>query len=226
MGSEFYRNEHPNAPGAGSGSGGGTGYWGVGGSGGGSSTTSGSRPYWNTPDVPGDAEQDQGYWSELNAPLLRQCPDGFLLTDGARPELLTGTSACQWSPGILCWTSGDKEFQHTDCLLISSDAKNAFSWDINPDISEKLRSSGLCAWGYLSWMRPGIITFSAKWQAGHYDHSRISQARFAVFGVDCGWRVLALKKYTRVFTIQITENYEIYVNNIRGSLDGNKKFLE
>ena len=35
-----------------------------------------------------------------------------------------------------------------------------------------------------------------------------------------------MKKYITVFTIKITENYEIYVNSLRGSLDGNKKFLE
>ena len=224
MKNEFYRNERPDAPETGGGgSGGSGGYWGSGGGGSGSSG-GGSRPYWNTPVLPDDAEQDQGYWSDLNAPLLRQCPDGFLLTDGIGPELLTGSSVCLWPPGILCWISGDKEFQHTDCLLIASDQENAFSWDI--DISEKQRSSGLCAWGYLSWLRPGTITFSAKWQAGHYDHSKISRARFAVFGVDLGYRVLALKKYITVFTIKITENYEIYVNNIRGSLNGNGKFLE
>lgn len=226
MGSEFYRDERPQGPGSGDGDGSGIGgVWGGGGGGGGGGGN--GQAYWGE----GDTDKptllpEHGIWSELDAPVLRVCPDGFLLTDGALPRLLTGIAMCQWPPSILCWIGGDKKSLHTDCMLITADKSNAFSWEINIDVSEKQRESGLCACGYLDWLRPGIITFSAKWQAGHYDHGEISRVRFAVFGVDLGYRVLALKKYITVFTIKITENYEIYVNNLRGSLNGNGRFLE
>lgn len=224
---EFYRNEYPAESGSGSGSGGGGGFWGGGGGGGGSGGEGGTiGQAWWSEDSSFEDDESQGCWSDLNALLLKVCPDGFLLTDGVAPELLTGTAMCHWSPAVIGWISGDKDHKHHDCLLLRADPVEAFQMIANPRITEQQLAGGICMHGFLSWLKPGVITFSAKWQSGHYDHRKISKVRFAVFGVDLGYRVLALKKYITVFTIKVTEEYEIYVNNIRGELNGNGKFLE
>ena len=223
MSNEFYRNERPGEAGDdGGGNGGGGSGWGGGSGGGGVNINQAS---WSEDSSPGN-DEEQSFWSDLNVSLLKVCTDGFLLTDGVTPELLTGSAMCHWPPAVIGWISGDKDHKHHDCLLLVADKVDAFQLKINPRITEQQLAGGMCMHGFLRWLKPGIITFSAKWQAGHYDHGKISMARFAVFGVDLGYRVLALKKYITVFTIKITGNYEIYVNNLRGSLDGNKKFLE
>lgn len=222
---EFYRNERPGETGGGSGGGGGGGFWGGGGGGGGGGSGSIHQDSWSE-DSSSSSGEEQSSWSDLNSPLLKVCPDGFLLTDGVAPELLTGSAMCHWPPAVIGWISGDKDHKHYDCLLLVADKVDAFQLKSNPQITEQQLAGGMCMYGFLKWFKPGVITFSAKWQAGHYDHGKISRARFAVFGVDLGYRVLALKKYITVFTIKITENYEIYVNSLRGSFDGNKKFLE
>ena len=223
MANEFYYDEHPNKPGS-SDSGASGGSWGGGGGGG---SGGGAPAYgWGGGRAEAADTVNKTNWSDLNAPLLKVCSNGFLLNDGITQELLIGTLTCTWAPAIICWINGDKEHQHTRCLLISTDAEKAFYINESPNLNEQQRISGMCIHGYLTWLKPGKISFFAKWQAGHYAHSQMSKVRFAVFGIDTGYRVLALKKNIPVFTIQITENYEIYVNNIRGSLTGNKKFLE
>lgn len=229
---EYYVDEHPHdgtgGGGGGSGGGGGIGFWGGGGGGaggsGGTGESGGSNGcFWGVSEP--DIDSIHG-WSDPGFEYLKLSGDGCLLTDGESCELLTGSFMCSWPPSIICWIRNDEEHEHTRCMLLKSDAVDTFVWNINPDLTDQQKESGMCAHGFLNWLHPGVIKFQAKWQAGHYDHGKISSVRFAVFGFDTGFRVLALKRYIPVFTIRITENYEIYVNDIRCTLGGNGKYLE
>lgn len=153
-----------------------------------------------------------------NLPLLKTCPDGSLLTDGVSPELLTGSLICDWPPQLLIWLYGKDAKKHARCLIVRCSRTLTLS-------SGKAKNGGAALAGNFDWIQPGTFELSAKWQAGHYDYAEINTARFAAFGVDLGYRVLPLGDYVKVMTVHITDNYEIYVNDIRGALDGNNIFL-
>ena len=72
---------------------------------------------------------------------------------------------------------------------------------------------------------PGSYEISARWQAGHYDYAEISAARIMIFGVDLGTVTLPISRRIRIAKIDVLEDLTIYVNDIRGSLGGNLRFL-
>jgi len=212
MSDEFYLDERPGNSGGGGGGGGSTGGWGGG---------------WGGDDPGPEPEQKPEWEVELcNQPYLKRNPDGWLLTDGAMPELLTGSLICTWPPPLIVWIDGDSGHEHTRCLLVRCSGGRGFEFDTSPGLTEEQKASGMAAWGKFDWIRPGTFQIQAKWQAGHWDHAKIHSARFAAFGVDSGWSVLPLQKWVTVLTIKVTENDKITVNNIRGRLDGNEKYLE
>lgn len=179
---------------------------------------------WGAETPETDPEEEMPEWAEetelFNRPFLKTCPDGSLLTDGVSPELLTGSLICVWPPQLLIWLSGEEANSHARCLIVRC------SRTLELNSGNNTENGGPAFSGFFDWINPGKFELSAKWQAGHYDYSKINSARFAAFGVDLGYRVLPLQNFVRVMTVTVTENYEIYVNDIRGTLDGNKKFLE
>lgn len=231
MENEFFFDEHPpdsgwSPPGSGDEPDGWGGYsWGLlgGGTGGGSGGGGGS---WAEVEQGEEPEEEKPEWAEdektelFNRPFLKTCPDGSLLTDGVFPELLTGSLICVWPPQLLIWLSGEVANSHARCLIVRCSRKIELK-QTNPEEEGTPHFRG-----FFDWIAPGEFELSAKWQAGHFDHAKINSARFAAFGVDLGYRVLPLQNFVRVMTVTVTENYEIYVNDIRGTLDGNKKFLE
>lgn len=177
------------------------------------------------PSEGGEMEVAPPVWSEVNQQFLKVV-DGFLVNDGKSSELLSGSWNCRWPPPVIGWISGDNEHIHTDCLLIKTDVEKAFVQLPNPPLSETQWKSGMCIWGYLPRLKPGTINFSGKWQSGHFDHAKILRVRFAVLGVDLSYKALPLQSFVPLFTITVSDDYNIYVNNIRGSFSGNGKFLE
>ena len=75
-------------------------------------------------------------------------------------------------------------------------------------------------------LRPGRFELHMRWQGGHYDYSKISAVRIMVYGVDLGWVTLPLSRWMRVATVDVKDDYTIYVNHIKGSASGNLKFLK
>lgn len=206
---DFYRNERPQdenqidaEPSWEPGGGGGGGSGGGGGDGGG-----GSGAIWKEEA----AEDDETAWRGIDFPVLKRAPSGYLLTDGLRPELLTGSVRCSWPPHLMVW--GDE--QHAGCLLLQCpegkllrNFSNAPPWSVN-----------------INWRPGGIYTIQAKWQSGHYDYREIHRARFAAFGVERSLK-LPLSSWLTVFRIRIEDDGKIFVNGVRCQLGGNQKFME
>lgn len=158
-----------------------------------------------------DLEDDETSWQALNLPFLKRSPSGFLLTDGQRPELLTGSMQCTWPPDLMVWSNE----QHAKCLLMQCpELKLLMNFDQSPP------------WRInFNWQPGGNYTIQAKWQSGHYDYNKIHQARFAAFGYERNLKI-PLSSWLTVFLIRITADGKIFVNGIRCQLDGNKKFME
>lgn len=200
--SEPFWDEQSNSPGWGGDSIGGGGGDGGSGGPGGSGWGGGDS---NKPPIPPQ-------WSEVSFPLLKINTDGLLLTDWESSHLLIGSISCTVEPHVIMQLNGRGGDSHRNCVL----------WQYSGD--NQLQFSGNAA--YLTHLRPGEYSFEAKFQSGHWDYSEISGARFIVFGVDLGFLALPLREgqYRKIFTLQITEELVIYVNNIRGSIHGNGKF--
>ncbi|MEI3038452.1 MAG: hypothetical protein V8T90_05205 [Victivallales bacterium] len=215
MDEEFFLNEHPDAPKEPE-------WKEVSGGGGGAHWVEWATP-GGEPPVPDPPEWGS---EEEYLPFLKRSPDGWLLTDGVSPELLTGSQICQWPPHLIAWISGDGKREHTRCLLVRTSDGRRLDLDRSPQLAATQRERGITCIGNLDWIHPGKFEIQAKWQAGHYDHAKINSARFAAFGVDAGFRVLPLKTWVTVLAVKVTEDYEIYVDNIRGTLGGNNQFWE
>ncbi len=190
------------SPGGGGG-GGGSGWGGGGGGGGGGGSGWGGGG--DNPPIPPQ-------WSEVSFPLLKINTDGLLLTDWESSHLLIGSISCTVTPHVIMQLNGRNGNSHCNCVL----------WRYSGD--NQLQFSGGTA--YFKHLRSGEYSFEAKFQSGHWDYSEISGARFIVFGVDLGFLALPAREgqYRKIFTLQITEELVIYVNNIRGSIHGNEKF--
>ena len=199
--SEFYYDERPGTPHAQWGSPGGTGGMPGGSWGSGSSGTSGGG---TTPPVWEEDEKDI-------ASFLRLDDRGFLRLD--EPDfLLGGTRSCLLAPEIIVFLQEEARF-HMRCILLRL-GENTLS----------LQSASNYSFARFE-PAPGSYEISARWQAGHYDYAEISAARILICGVDLGTVTLPLSRRIRIAKIDILEDLTIYVNDIRGSLGGNLRFL-
>lgn len=232
MSDEYYKDERPDdgsgggggGEGPGGGGGGGSGgSWGGGGNSGGGGG-GGTKPEWggDDPDKPDD-EPDEPEWGHnvvgLNLPYLKTSKSGYLLSD-KNGFLLTGSFQCTLPPPLIVEVGdGEEARKHLDCVLCGlTDSRRSFRIDKNISVN--------ALYGYFSWARPGKFGIMMKWQSGHYDYAKLNKVRIAVYGVDLGWTIIPLTAWKSVVQIEITTDYKVYVNNIRGRLDGNSIFMD
>lgn len=226
---EYYLDERPGGgsgqwqpdgggdDGDGSGSGGGSGGSGSGGSGGG-----GRWDYWwDDPDGGdgGDDEQPGGgkpEWSddEPSLAFLRLDNQGFLRLDPVG-RILRGTRSCFVASSLIVYLAKEAR-THSRCVLCKSSA---------PERMITLKSAADFLYEDFE-PRPGRFELHMRWQGGHYDYSKISAVRIMVYGVDLGWVTLPLSRWMRVATVDVKDDYTIYVNHIKGSISGNLKYLK
>lgn len=220
MADDFYRDEHPSEPGGGGGggSGGGSGGgWSGGGGGSGGGGSGGLTGDWR----PGEDEPWTGRWiweddDGPSLPYLRLSENGELLYDDDG-YLLIGTERCKMCPAVLMFL--DKEsVSHLDCILCRlGGTTRRFQTGVFSDL--------FLRYGMFSWQIPGKFELQAKWQAGHYDYTKLSEVDLKIYGVSFGPVALPLNAWRRIATIEVTED-SVYVNGIKGDVNGNSKFLE
>ena len=194
--------------------------------GGGSSDDSGSGIDW-------------GWWRNGSggAPFLRMSERGALRMENGR--LLAGKQSCSF-PALLGYFEDypdrDKEAEdykaslldHRDCVLCSlSDSERQFSFhpklnvpDPEEPLYKNLRFACDIAWN------PGMFSIRVRWQSGHGEYSALNRMRFVVYGVDLGWMQIPVSDWLPVAIVRITNGYQVYVNNLKGRLSGNLKYLE
>lgn len=244
MADEPYWNEHPDPDdgggdgsgdggvsgggwggGGGGGGGGGSGVgggWGGGGGGGGGGGDSGWGWQWSGGD---DEDDGDGQDKKFNAPFLKRSYSGYLLRQFKR--LLTGTLSCELVPPVLIYIENDEDRAHTGCMLIRLVGTRR-SFRIDSGLTEEQFEAGLAAFGYFNWAMTGEFQIQIKWQAGHYSHAVTGKIKLVIYGVDLGWRTAALSTWQTFATIRIVatdDGHEVWVNNIRGSINGNADIL-
>lgn len=183
---------------------------------------------------------DWGWWyrdDRGGAPFLRVSEQGLLRTHGGK--LLIGSISCA-VPALLGYfceyperDPEDEDFQasrldHRACVLCElDDPDRAFrlhrSLDI-PDADDPLYENLRFACD--ASFRPGEFRFRVRWQSGHADYDTLNRMRFIVYGVDLGWQQIPVSDWCDAAVVRINERCEPYVNNIRGSIAGNLKFLK
>ena len=204
---EFYRDEHPRAPESdpgylGSTGGGGWG-WSWGGGAGGGGGTGGWNYGWG-----GDGK--------LNLPFLKRSLRGSLILD-SNGRLLSGSLSCRIAPPVAVFLEGADHRRHLDCVLLKlSDPQRTLTVGI---------TSGRIT-GRFAPVPSGVLSLSAKWQAGHHDHAILNSARILIYGVDLGWLTLPVAQWREVARIAIDDDLRITVNDIRGNYNGNLPYME
>ena len=147
-------------------------------------------------------------------PFLRLDGQGLLRLDpGGR--ILRGTRSCFVASSLIVYLAKEAR-THSRCVLCKSSA---------PERMITLKSASDFLYEDFE-PRPGKFELHMRWQGGHYDYSKISAVRVMVYGVDLGWVTLPLSRWMRVATIDVKDDYTIYVNNIKGSISGNLKYLK
>ncbi len=238
MADEFYRDERPKDPTGGGDpggpSGGGAGGGGWGGGGGGGSTGGwgwtwgwggggGGGPGPEEPEEPEPGDQEEPL--KISIPLLKISRYGLLLTDFSK-RLLTGSLDCSIVPAMVAYISGDEKREHTDCVLIRiTDFMRKFSLEY-PVKSEPEHASRPDIVGRFSWSRKGTFRVQAKWQAGHYSHAAVHNVKFIIYGVSTGYLTLPLTSWSDIAVITITDDYQVFVNKIKGRFNGNSPYVE
>ena len=151
---------------------------------------------------------------EHSMPFLRLDGQGLLRLDpGGR--ILRGTRSCFVASSLIVYLAKDAR-THSRCVLCKSSA---------PERMITLKSASDFLYEDFE-PRPGRFELHMRWQGGHYDYSEISAVRVMVYGIDLGWITLPLSRWMRVATIDVKDDYTIYVNNIKGSISGNLKYLK
>lgn len=127
----------------------------------------------------------------------------------------------------MIWIGGDNDHKHDDCVLCKlDDPERTCSVTYGPDVSDAERDAGLAAVVYWSWAKPGTFKFLAKWQAGHYNHAEIGNMKFEIYGVGLGSRTMPLESWVTVATITITKEFEVWVNGVKGTVNGSAPHME
>ena len=232
MSDEYYKDERPDDGSGGGGGGEGPGgdggggglSWGGGGNSGGGGGGGGTKPEWGggDPDKPDD-EPDEPEWGHnvvgLNLPYLKTSKSGYLLTD-KNGILLTGSRRCTLSPPLIVRIAdGDEAAKHLPCVLAKiSDPVRAFTFKV-PGNGRRDEDKGRnVVYGHFSWARPGSFEILMRWQGGHYDYSILNRMHLEVYGVSFGWITVPLSAWRKIAEIEITPDYKVYINHIRGRL--------
>lgn len=208
---EYYYNEKRPDGGSwifGGSSGGGGGGWGGGGGGGGGGGWGGRDPFAPVIAPPRVNRTLTGYM--------------FLDKDGL---LLSCRQDCAVVPALVAYINGEAAGGHGRCVLCKTTSEKRPAkmviWAPFDGTANKP-----AAIGYWPIGAPGTYRVRVKWQAGHYDYSKIKRAKFYIYGVSTGWLTMALKSWTTVATVTVAEDYRLTVNGTPGHRAGNLQFLE
>ncbi len=154
-------------------------------------------------------------------PALNRTAGGSLLLDG-EGNLVSCAQKCAVIPALIFYLAGKDCAGHGRCVLCKlSDEARPLRSETYPAAAGRPLGSWIWPLG-----APGSYEVYAKWQAGHYDHAEIHDAKFVIYGVSTGWLTLPLNSYRRVAEITVDELYRLTVNGQPASLRGNKSFLE
>ena len=186
-----------------------TGGWGGGGGGGGGGGNWGGK---KDPFAP-----------EAAPPRLNRTLTNYMLID-KDGLMLFCRQDCAAVPALVAYISGEDTAGHGFCVLCKTtdEARPAKmgTWSKFDGTAEKP-----AAVGYWPIGAPGSYRVRVKWQAGHYDYSKVKRAKFIIYGVSTGWLTMALKSWKTVATVTVGADYRLTVNGSPGKRDGNLQFL-
>lgn len=139
--------------------------------------------------------------------------------------MLSCRQDCTAVPALVAYINGEDTGSHARCVLCKTtdEARPAKmgAWPKFDGTVEKPAAVGYWPVGV-----PGTYRVRVKWQAGHYDYSKIKRAKFIIYGVSTGWLTMALKSWTTVATVTVGADYRLTVNGSPGKRAGNLQFLE
>lgn len=187
-----------------------TGGWGGGGGGGGGG---------------GNWEGEKEQFDPVAEPLrLNRTLTNYMLAD-KDGLLLSCKQGCSTIPSLVGYITGENTFGHAQCVLVKTTgpARPAATshW---AGFDGTVNTPAMTAHWYYG--QPGTYRVRVKWQAGHYDYSKIKRAKFYIYGVSTGWLTMALKSWTTVATVTVGADYRLTVNGVPGTRAGNLQLLE
>ena len=173
-------------------------------------------------------EPSGGGWGDSGPKIapwgLNLTQSGALFCD-ADGMLVTCRQRCKVIPAMLIYIAGENASAHRRCVLCrTSDPDRELELQAAAAYDGTSATPALTAGWPIG--APGSYRVRAKWQGGHYDHSKIFAMRFVIYGVSTGWMTIPLTRWRDIATVAVDDLHRLVVNGVPAKRAGNLTYLE